>query len=263
MKRALAAAILLCAFVPAVPAETHHTKLNKLNVVALDAQGQPVTGLTSSDFQLSEDGKRQDIVFCRFTGDRAPHARLDTREYSNRAAAAWHTTVILIDLLSERILTESIIGRDVADSLKDLESSDGLYLYLLTARGELYPIHPLPKPDTEPAPAKEPWTRNVAPMLQTALNELVHLKPVDDRDIKVRFDWSTRALRDLRSQVGQLSGRKNLVWVTRGIPIVGFSASTQSGLDFTVPLHWFGEEFEQAQIVVYTVDQSVSGAGRR
>jgi len=70
MKRAIAvAAMLLWALAPAaLSKETQHTKLNKLNVVALDAQGQPVTGLSSADFQLFQDGKRQDIAFSRFTG---------------------------------------------------------------------------------------------------------------------------------------------------------------------------------------------------
>jgi VWFA-related protein len=261
MKCALAAAILVCAVVPADSKETQHAELLKLNVVALDAQGEPVSGLRSVDFQLLEDGKPQDIVFFRFTGDRAPQARPGPGEYSNRAGAARHTTVVLIDLLSERIISDSIIGQQVADSLRNLESSGGLYLYLLNASGELYPIHPLPKPDTEAPSAAEPWTRNIVPMLQTALNDLVHLKPVDDRDIKVRFDLTVHALRDLRSRLAQVPERKNLVWVTRGIPIVGFSASTQSGLDFTGPLRFLCEELEQAQIVVYTVDQSTAQAG--
>jgi VWFA-related protein len=263
MQRALVTAgVLLCAWIPAaVSEETPHAKLHKLNVVALDMHGQPVTGLSSAEFQLFEDGKRQDIAFCRFTGGWARQPRPSPGEYSNRTVPAWHATVVLIDLLSERIVNDSIIAQQVADSLQNLESSEGLYVYLLTVRGELYPIHPLPKPDTEVTPAAEPWTRNIAPMLRTALKDLVHLKPVDDRDIKVRFDLSMQALRQLRSQMAPASGRKNLVWVTRGIPIVGFSPSTQSDLDFTYPLRWFAEELKQGQIVMYTVDQSTAGAG--
>ena len=258
----VAVAILLCAPVPpALPDATRYAKLNKLNVVALDAQGQPATGLTRADFQLFEDGKRQDIAFLRFTGSSALKTKPRPGEYSNRARASWHPTVILIDLLSERMVNDSIIGRQVADSLKNLESSDALYLYMLTARGELYPVRPLPKPGAEVAADAEPWTRNIAPMLQTALKDLVRVKPIDDRDIKIRFDLSMHALRELRARMAQACGRKNLVWVTRGIPIVGFSASTQSGLDFTYPLRWFGEELSQAQIVMYTVDQSVADAG--
>jgi VWFA-related protein len=257
-----AAAILVCAFASTAGSKgPQPAKLRKINVVALDAQGQPVTGLTSADFQLFEDGKPRDIAFFRFTGDRARLAKSGPHEYSNRAGAAFHATVVLIDLLTARIMSDAMVGREVSDSLKNLESSEGLYLYIMTSRGELYPIHPLPEPDTEAPPGAEPWTRNIASMLQTALNGLIGLKPVDDRDIKYRFDLTSNALRDLGARMALVSGRKNLVWVTHGIPLVGFSLSTQSRLDFTKPLRWLCEELEQAQIVVYTVDQSAAGAG--
>jgi len=235
-------------------------RLNKLNVVALDGQGRPVTGLRSADIQLFEDEKPRDIAFLRFTGDRALLAKRDPREFSNRAGAARHVTVILIDLLSDPIMNGSVLTREVADALGHLESSDGLYLYALAARGELYPIHPLPKAGAETTPAAEPWTGDIGPTLQAALKDLVHLKPVDDREIKVRFELTVNALRDLGSQLAQVSGRKNLVWLTRGIPITGYSISAQSTMDFTKPLRRLCEELEQAQIVVYTVEQSVAGA---
>jgi VWFA-related protein len=264
MKCALAAAISLCALASTAGSkEPQPAKLRKINVVALDAQGQPVTGLTSADFQLFEDGKARNISFFRFTGDRALLAKPGPHEYSNRAGAAFHATVILMDLLTDRIMSDAMVGREVADSLKNLESSEGLYLYILTSHGELYPIHPLPEPDTEAPPGAEPWTRNIASMLQAALKGLVGLKPVDDQDLKYRFDLTSNALRELGARMALVSGRKNLVWVTHGIPLVGFSLSTQSRLDFTKPLRWLCDELEQAQIVVYTVDQSQAGLARR
>jgi VWFA-related protein len=260
MVRALAAAMLLAAFAPCAASDAPHARLRKVNVVALDAKGQPLTGLRSADFQLFEDGKRQDIAFFRFTGDRISKPKPGPHEYSNDAAAARYPTVILIDLLTDRMLSDSIISKETADSLKNLESSDGLYLYLLTATGTLYPIHALPKPDTGIAPENEPWTRNAKPLLDAALKDLVGIKPIDDRDIKFRFDLTVKMLRDLGSQMAEAAGRKNLVWVTRGIPIVGYSISTQSGIDFSRPLEWLCEQLAQAQIVVHTVEQSGGGA---
>ena len=64
--------------------------LNKLNVAAVDSQGQPVRGLQSSDFQLQVDGKSRPITFFRFTG-----------------GAPLRPTVILIDLLSDRMAARS------------------------------------------------------------------------------------------------------------------------------------------------------------
>jgi len=59
--------------------------------------------------------------------------------------------------------------------------------------------------------------------------------------------------------MGEMSGRKNLVWVTHGVPIAGYSIEAQMVLDFTNPLRGFCERLAQAQIVVYTVAQSLSG----
>ena len=237
-------------------------RLNRLNVVALDPQGQPVTGLQSADFQILEDGKPRKIAFSRFTADKPlPAASLGPGEYANRAGAPLRATVILVDLLSDRMMSGSVISQDIEHSLKNLESTENLYLYFLTYHGELYPVHPLPKPDTEVTPAGEPWTRNIAPMLQGTLKNLFGIKPVDDRDIKVRFELTVNALRELGAQMRQVSGRKNLIWVTHGTPIYGFSISTQARMDFTYPLRQVCQELEQAQIVVYPVEQSMRGAG--
>ena len=262
MKRVLvAAAILLWAVAVAAGSKPiQPARLIKLNVVALDAQGRPVTGLHSADLQLQEDGKPRDIAFFRFTGGQAPPAKPVPGEYSNRAGAAPHITVVLVDLLSDRIMSDSVVGRELTDALKNLESSEDLYVYFLTPRGNLYPVRPLPKPDTVVTPAAEPWTRNIGPLMQAAIKELFGIKPVDDRDIKVRFDLTVKAMEELGGQMGEASGRKNLVWVTHGFPIYGYSISGQGRLDFTKPVQSLCEALQQAQIAVYTVDQSMAGA---
>jgi VWFA-related protein len=260
----VAAAVLLWSVAVAVAAKaTESARLIKLNVVALDAQGQPVIGLRSADFQLQEDGKSRDIAFLRFTGGQAPPAKPVPGEYSNRAGVASHTTVALIDLLSDRIMGDSTIAREITDALKNLESSQDLYLYILTPRGDLYPIHSLPKPDTEVTPPAEPWTRSIAPLMQAAVKNLFGMKPVDDRDIAVRFNLTVKALEDLGGQMAaEVPGRKNLVWVTHGLPIYGYSISSQGRLDFTKPLRSLFEGLQQAQVVVYTVEQSMAGAAQ-
>ena len=252
--RVIVAAFLVCAFASA------EDRLDRLNVVALDSEGQPVTGLQSTDFKLLKDGKPQKIVFSRFTGYRPlPAARPAANEYSNRAGANSPATVVLIDLLSDRMLSASIINEDLTHGLKDLESSEGLYLYILTVSGALYPVHPLPKPDTEVTPAAEPWTRNIAPMLQAALKEVFGFHPIDDRDTKVRFDLTAKALRELGGQMSLMAGRKNLVWVTHGIPLNGPSISEQGLVDFSGPMRLLCEQLGRAEIAVYPVEQSMRG----
>jgi len=130
----------------------------------------------------------------------------------------------------------------------------------LTSHGDLYPLHPLPKPDTEVTPIFEPWTRNIAPMIDSALKNLAGFKPVDDRDIEIRFQLTMKALRELGEQMREVTGRKNLVWVTHGVPLNGISFPTGLRMDFTNPLRQICQELEQTQIVVYPVEQSLSGA---
>ena len=108
-------------------------------------------------------------------------------------------------------------------------------------------------------PATAPWTRNIVSLLQAASNDLAGLRPVADLDIRSRFDLTMDALGNLAAQMAQASGRKNLVWVTGGVPLIGFSNAAQSGMDFTNRVQWFSERLEQSQIVVYTV-QTTEGA---
>ncbi len=255
--RFAAVATLFCSFLSA------DEKLNKFNFAVLDHQGQPVTGLEAADFQLQEDGKARNIAFFRFTGDPPLQAKKPDQgpppgEHSNRAGVPAHVTVILIDLLSDRMLSGSIISEEVTRAFKNLESSENLYLYFLTSGGELYPVHPLPKPGTEVVAATEPWTRNLGPMLQGALKNLVGIKPVDDRDTKVRFDLTMHAMRELGSQMELISGRKNLVWVTRGIPLYGPSISEQGRVDLTNPLRLVCQLLERVQIAVYPVGAALA-----
>jgi VWFA-related protein len=62
---------------PAVPAGTSHgptfsavARSVRVPVSVLDKRGEPVLGLASEDFQISEDGQRQQVTF--FSGERRP-----------------------------------------------------------------------------------------------------------------------------------------------------------------------------------------------
>jgi VWFA-related protein len=235
------------------------SSLKKLNVAAVDADGQPVTDLRASDFQVFEDGKPKNIAFFRFTGGKAIPAALEPGEYSNRTGVPAQATVILVDLLSDRLLSGGVIGKEIGDALKKLESGNDVYLYFLTAHGEVFPVHGLPEAGSEETPSAEPWTRNAGPVLDLAVKKLVTLKPVDDHDLDIRFKQTSAALESLGGQIWQVPGRKNLVWVTHGVQLIGYSMSGVL-MDFTQPVRRMAEKFEEGQIAIYTVQQSTHGA---
>jgi len=230
-------------------------QLNRIDVAVTDRKGQPVTGLQSSDFRIQEDGKPRNIVFFRFAGDQpAPAKPTAAGEYSNRGGAVPHATVILLDLLNEQEqMTGPVISDQLTRAFKNIESTDDLYLYFLTTKGEVSPVHALPKPGAALQPAGEPWSRNLAPLLDTALKTVTAFRPQDNLDAKARIEMTTHAIRDLGTQMQVIPGRKNLVWMTRGIPLNGYSIAAGAIVDFSTSIRVLCELLQRVEIAVYPV----------
>ncbi len=186
-------------------------RLTKVSVVALDRQGQFVPGLRSADFQVQESGKTRKIVFFRFTGD-TPAQPDAAGTFSNRMGVPPRGTVVLLDLLSDYAATGPTISEQLTRAVgnlgsKNFDLSQGLYVYLLTSAGQLYPVHALPKAGDA---SNESWTQNLAPALTAALKTVTTIKPIEDVDPKLRIDLTSQALRQLGAQMQIITGRKNL-----------------------------------------------------
>lgn len=235
-------------------------RLVKLNVAVTDHDGQPVTGLQTSDLKLQEDGRLRQIVFSRFTGPSSinagqPDQTLGAGEYTNRALERPSAIVILLDQLNERVITDAaVISEQLNRAFRNLDYSDNLYLYFLTSRGELYPVHPLPTRGVASVkPASEPWGRNLLPLLGDTLKNLLRFASVDDIDVKTRVDLTASALQDLTSRMRVVPGRKNLVWVTRGIPLNGFLGIEHGVLSFETSIRIMAALLQHNEIVAYPV----------
>jgi VWFA-related protein len=234
---ALALGILACA--------SAQTPLKKLNVVALDTHGQPVTNLQAKDLQVFEDGKPRPVVYFRFTG-----------------GSARQPTVVLMDFLSDRMMSDSVIGRQMTAALRKLETAEDVYLYFLTNRGAVLPIRALPGGSEDPAPDSATWAQDAGPFIDQAVKKFYGLRPIDDFDPEVRLRLTMQALDALGGQMQQVFGRKSLVWVTHGAPLSYINLVTGLPVDATRPLRLLAEKLELSQIVVYPVQQSIEGAGQ-
>lgn len=91
--------------------------------------------------------------------------------------------------------------------------------------------------------------------------ELAGFRPIDDRDPGWRAQLTFQALGQFASYVAAMPGRKNLVWITHGMPSAVPGISDGDLIDLTPQLRLLGETFAQANIALYTVAQSASGAG--
>jgi VWFA-related protein len=186
-----------------------------LNVTALDDKGQPVTDLTSADFQIFDDDKPQPIanfnsLFTQGTGKTSPP-----------------TILILFDLLNtfagQREDSTTLIVR----SLQPLEAGDSVFLYLLTNRGELFPVHALtlPRQSTGPdrgagdqRPHDPPWTQQVRPLLDQAIQKVNAMRLKEYQDEGVSAAATFFALSALGNAFTKIPGPKTIVWITRGAP---------------------------------------------
>ncbi len=208
---------LVCAQSPTVAptsssaVSVEHTRV--LNLTVLDERGQPVTELTDTDFKIFDDGKLQSI------------ASFNTLLTGGSAKNQKSTILILFDLLNtipgQRENTTTLI----AQALQPLETGDSLFLYLLTNQGELYPVHAVSIPtgtavpygdSRDGKPPDVPWTRQVRPLLDQAVEKVNARRLKDYQDEGTRTAATFLALNQLGSALSRIQGPKTIVWITRG-----------------------------------------------
>jgi VWFA-related protein len=237
----------------------------QLSVVALDSKGQPVGDLTAGDFEISDAGKTQQVALFRHADSKLQQAQpLAPGEFSNRGAAnVPYATLVLLDLLNEAFGARGEASAYLIDGLKSVESSDTLYLYLLTADAKLYPVRGLPGTESAaPAPGGVPWTKDAKPLVDGALNKMFQLRPTST-DVGTRIQQTFVALQSLGSMLAGIPGRKNIVWITRGIPIAlpPSATATHEPADFTPLLRRLCLILSRFNVAIYPVMQVPPGMG--
>jgi VWFA-related protein len=239
-------------------------KLLDLNVIALDAHDQPVNDLKIDDFQVTDAGKQQKIVFFRHrdaTLRQSP--KLAPNEVSNRGGAAIpYATVILFDLMNESFGTRGVAANDIVHTLESLENAENLYLYILTIEGRLFPVRGLAA--AEEGPDQAHWTKQIKPRLDTALRTVLRTRPAGV-DVAIRTQLTFAALDSMGLELSRVPGRKNIVWVTDGVPIgLGPNRSdTGDFVDFTPQLRLLSQAFERSGVAIYPVRQVLLGTPDR
>jgi VWFA-related protein len=248
---------LLVLLACASPALAQSRVLIKLDLVATDSKGAPVTDLRASDIQVREDGGTRPVVFFRFAGGKHEMAQPGMNEFVNRLGPP--LTVVLLDRWNERETTLASAWQDVSAAVTRLENVDRLYIYYLANHGELVPVRALPGVETDLRPSELPAASALAAKLNESVRALSGLRDVANIDPVERANKTMQAL-GIVSRMGAIAGPKTLVWVTHGFPIQVLSI-TQQWVDYTGPLMGLAQTAVHAQVAIYTVDQSAEGAG--
>jgi VWFA-related protein len=232
------------------------SQLVNLNVIAVDSHGEPVTDLTSADFQVTDAGKPQRIIFFRdYDSKLSPPPSLAPNEVSNRTGANIpRATIILLDLLNEGFGTRGYSSDQLVKYLSSLESADYLYLYLLTNEGRLYVVHGLPGDGDPNQDTENPWTRQIKPLLDNALRQVTRIRPAGT-DVAHRVVLTFNALDVLATDLSRIPGRKNIVWITTGLPIALGARRSDEGqaVDFTPQVRKLSDALDRSGISIYPV----------
>ena len=174
------------------------TKDLVLNIAALDAKGQPVTDLTSADFQIFDEGKLQPIASFK----------------ANAAEPSAPATLILLDLLNSAPGHREFLATLIDQTLAPLGANDSIYLYILANDGSLIHVHALP-----PTPASDGlWTRRIHALMDQAMEKVASLRPREDKDGGVRTATTFRTLDELGNRLSKIEGPKSLIWISGGSP---------------------------------------------
>jgi VWFA-related protein len=138
--------------------------------------------------------------------------------------AAVSTTLILFDLLNTIPRQREYIASCIVHALEPLETDEGMYLYLITNKGELYPVHSTTPPPATPSrgtgveETSQPWTRQIHPLLDQAIDAVHGFRLMDYRDEGQRTVITVDRLDQIADQLAKIPGPKTVLWITTGVP---------------------------------------------
>lgn len=223
------------------------TRLVKLQVAAMDAGGHPVTDLGVSDVRLREEKNPVPILFFGFAGTKNILPPLGANEFGNQGSGS--PLVVLVDRWNDGQIGSAEAWRELASTLQELESTENVYLYVLTDRGTLSPIKALPASEAERRATSSISPAELRNRFLQVNGQFKSSRGLNDAGgrAKATFD----ALEELRASMALLPGRKSLVWISAGLPMT--LRSSNSMLDLTPQMEILSENAARASIAAYTV----------
>ncbi len=246
----------------AKPAAERAATVVCLEVAIAGPQGERLPDLRASEIHVFEDKKEQKILLFRPLQRGAPQrALLRPNEFSNHSRPVLPPpTVVLLDLLNARFATGASGSFEIGKALERLEPSERLSLYILTRHVELDAVHSMQQAETDVADSRPPWTRTAAALLDAATRSDVAMRVGDLSFADLRFDPTIQALRSLAARTAAVPGRKNLIWVTHGVPLNTRDLSGEP-IDLSPVVRNLAGQMVRAHIAVYTVAESAQGVG--
>lgn len=256
------------------------TRLVQVSAVVHDKNGA-VADLTKDDFIITEKGKPRTVSFFSVESNKAPlktQKPLAQNVFTNRAdqkgtSSPTSVTVVLLDGLNTKFEDQVYARQQVIKFLKQLDPQDRVALYALGGSSLRILNDFTDNPEQlQKVLAKYRGTANTEvatsePEASNTGNDDLDAfldganKMIADRANINRALQTLEALEAIANHIGNLPGRKNLVWVSGSFPLmIGYDDPSAFG-DPTREMRTFSNEVQQAtralnnaNIAVYPVD---------
>ncbi|MGC2162614.1 MAG: VWA domain-containing protein [Silvibacterium sp.] len=252
------------------PASTpvYHAKAQMVlaDVAVTDKKGQPVTGLNGQDFEVSENGHRQDVTYFQQhpVKRQQPMQSLPPQPpdvFTNLPTGPMPDAldVLLIDTLNTPLVDQTFVRQQVIKYLKRLPpgariaiftmsvrlgfiqgfTSDPAVLLAALAKSELDPqFSPLLKTDADQVAdqqaihqMQELATTQDSASFQATVNAMTRfLGERDATRTQQRVGITLHNLQELGRYLAGVPGRKNVVWFSGSFPINIFPSATGNSI---------------------------------
>jgi VWFA-related protein len=219
-------------------------RMVNFTAIAIDSHGQPVPDLTKADFSVQDSGKDQPIAWFH------PNAPKSNGQIS-------HATLVIFDLLDTDMTERGFAADEIVKALQGRESSQLLYLYLLSPDSKLLAVHPLPDSVSDLLPRATPWTRDIRTLLDNAMKSANRLRLsgiTEDQRIKMVYETLQSAV----NTMAIIRGQKSIVWISHGMPIELRVAGGGDQIDFRPLARTLGDAARLANVAMHAVDPSSS-----
>ncbi len=214
-----------------------NTRVVLTDVTVTDKQGNPVEGLKSSDFQIFDNNKQQEITsFEEHRKDNTATAPLPVSPgiYSNDYLAhpPHVLNIVFLDLTNIEIEDQMYLNYQLGKFFDALKPDEPIAIYARTGGASIL---------------LQGFTSNRA-LLRAAIQKVIPRFPAIGREYMDDF----QTLRQMEFYLGQIPGRKNVLWFSGGSTF--FLRPEASALSPQSNWRSVYDELETQRIAIYPID---------
>ena len=209
-----------------------------LTLIVTDHHGNPVTDLRASDLRVEDDTFPQQIS-----------------ELTPEVVQGVPPLVILLDMVDLNFQERGVMAHNVRQSLGRLTGTVPIYVYILDRRSKVFGVVPV----SGRAFMVGQGGQDIGPVLDKALGLVSGPRMTDSKVIDLRVSEDYEALVTMSVELSRKPGRKQLVWISQGLP--NMLHFPEGWRDLTPQLQALAARFNAANTAFYVMDPTFETGG--